>query len=132
MGYAYATDSGFDARACMDADFALAPHSRARIPLGFSMQCEPGYGYAIRARSGCVSKLGLGMANGVGTIDGGYTGEVAALVYNFSDAPISITRGMKIAQVVIEPVIQAEFEEVSDASAFSSDRGGNGFGSSGI
>ena len=112
MKYAHDTDTGFDARACMEADFVLAPGERVAVPLGFKLQPESGYGYQVRGRSGNTRKLGLGMANGVGTIDNGYRGEVHALVINFSGVPIKIERGMKIAQIVVEPVYQFEFEEV--------------------
>lgn len=132
MAYAHGTDTGFDARACIDADLELAPGERLAVPLGFKLQPEAGYGYQIRGRSGNAKKLGLGMANGVGTIDNGYRGEVHALVINLSGAPVKIERGMKIAQVVVEPVHQFEFEEVeSEAELEESSRGADGFGSTG-
>ena len=132
MAYAHGTDSGFDARACMDTDLELAPGERSAVPLGVKLQPAPGYGYQIRSRSGNARNLGLGMVNGVGTIDNGYRGELCALVINLSDRPVKIERGMKIAQIVVEPVYQFEFEEVLSEDAFEeSQRGAGGFGSTG-
>jgi dUTP pyrophosphatase len=132
MAYAHDTDTGFDARACVEADVVLAPGERAAIPLGFKLGPASGYGFQIRGRSGNAKKLGLGMANGVGTIDNGYRGEVHALVINFSDTSVKIERGMKIAQVVVEPVVQFEFEEIASEDEFeASSRGEGGFGSTG-
>ncbi|MDR3126774.1 MAG: dUTP diphosphatase [Rickettsiales bacterium] len=132
LSYAHDTDSGFDVRACVPDDgVILAPMERARIPLGFCLQLEPGYGCTVRNRSGSGMK-GIIMPNGIGTVDNGYTGEVSMLLLNASGAPYRIGRGAKIGQIVIEPVYRAEFEEVGSLDGFeSTSRGAGGFGSTG-
>ena len=132
MKYAYEGDSGFDIRACMEADFELAPGERCSIPVGFRVQLEPGFGWTFRSRSGC-SKIGLVVTAGLGTIDSGYNGEPVANMVNHSNEPISITRGMRIAQGVIEPIYQADFVEIANEGEFDErERGARGFASSGM
>ncbi|MDR1009137.1 MAG: dUTP diphosphatase [Rickettsiales bacterium] len=132
MGYAHATDSAFDVRACQAEDITLAPMERVKIPLGFCLQLEPGYGWQIRSRSSTGAK-GLSMPNGVGTIDNGYLGEVSILVINLSGAPFKVERGMRIGQVVIEPIYHVAFEEISSPDGFEfTTRGTGGFGSTGV
>lgn len=132
LKYAYDTDSGFDTRACVDADVVLKPLERIRIPLGFGMQLEPGFGYQLRSRSGIGAK-GIILMSGVGTIDNGYVGEVSMSVINMSGEDFKIERGMRVGQVVIEPVWQAEFTEIESADEFDkTDRGDGGHGSTGV
>ena len=130
LTYAHDTDSAFDLRACEDV--TIGPMERALIPLGFKLQLESGFGWTIRNRSSTGAKLGLSMANGLGTIDNGFQGEPKMCVINLSDKPVEITRGMRIGQAVIEPIYQADFEEVESEEAFeTSTRGSGSFGSSG-
>lgn len=132
MSYAHSTDTGFDIRACNTHNVIIQSGERAVIPAGFKIMPQDGYALQIRARSGNALRLGLSMPNGVGTIDYGYLGEVGVLVVNLGSEPIVIERGMKIAQGVVEPVYQFDFEEVSfEAELGSSDRGEGGFGSTG-
>ncbi|MDR2098538.1 MAG: dUTP diphosphatase [Rickettsiales bacterium] len=131
VAYAHPDDSGIDARACEGA--VLRPLERAAIPLGFKLAPEPGYGCTLRPRSGNALNLGLGFANSVGTIDGGYRGELKAIAVNLSNETIVIERGMKIAQIVVEPVVQFELAEAqSESELEESSRGAGGFGSTGI
>ena len=132
MQYAHDTDTGFDIRACNNNDIIVKTGERVIIPAGFKIMPQTGFALQIRARSGNALRLGLSMANGVGTIDNGYLGEIGILVVNVSNEPFTITRGMKIAQGIVEPVYQFEFEEVfNEKDLGSSQRGNGGFGSTG-
>ena len=132
MTYAHPTDTGFDIRACNDKDITVNVGERVVVPAGFKIVPQEGFALQIRARSGNALRLGLSMPNGLGTIDNGYLGEIGVLVVNVGTEPFVISRGMKIAQGVVEPVYQFEFEEVSsEADLGSSDRGEGGFGSTG-
>ena len=133
MTYAHDNDTGFDIRACNFDNITINPGERYIVPAGFKIMPEAGYGLQIRARSGNSVKLGLSMANGVGTIDNGFLGEIGVIVVNLGKDPIIITRGMKIAQGVVEPVYQFDFEEIANEDELgNSDRGKNGFGSTGV
>ena len=130
MAYAHDTDSAFDLRAC--ADVTINPMERAVVYCGFKMQLEPGFGWTIRNRSSTGFKLGLSMTNGIGTIDNGYLGEVRMEFINLGKEPVHITRGTRIAQAVIEPIYQADFEVIASEDDFApTARGTGGFGSSG-
>lgn len=132
MTYAHETDTGFDIRACNEKDIIVNKGERVIIPAGFKIMPQNGYALQIRARSGNALKLGLSMPNGIGTIDNGYLGEIGILIVNVGNEPFTITRGMKIAQGVVEPVYQFEFEEVSSEEDLGSSlRGEGGFGSTG-
>jgi len=107
----------------------LPPGARALIPTGFSMELPPGYEAQVRPRSGLAFKHGVTVLNAPGTIDADYRGEVKVLLINLGDEPFQITRGMRIAQLVIQPVSHAtlvEVEELTDSA-----RGAGGFGSTG-
>ena len=133
MTYAHPTDTGFDIRACNEKDIILNHGERIIVPTGFKIMPQEGYALQIRARSGNAIKLGLSLTNGVGTIDNGYLGEVGIIVLNTGNSPLTITRGMKIAQGIVEPVYQFEFEEVkTEEELGSSERDKGGFGSTGI
>ena len=132
MTYAHTTDTGFDIRACNTDDIIVKKGERVIVPAGFKIMPQEGFAFQIRARSGNAFKLGLSMPNGLGTIDNGYLGEIGVLIVNVGNEPFTITRGMKIAQGVVEPVYQFEFEEVFDEKDLvPSDRGNGGFGSTG-
>lgn len=132
MKYAYPADSGFDVRACMEADIVLAPLERRLIPLGFKIAPAVGFGFQVRARSGNAVKLGLSSVNGVGTIDNEYRGEVGIVLINLSDKPVVIERGMRVGQCVVEPIYQFEFEVVDSEEALGVTSRAGGFGSSGV
>ena len=110
----------------------LAPLQRAAVPCGFAMALPPGYEAQIRPRSGLALKFGLSMPNAPGTIDADYRGEIKVLLINLGTDPIILTRGMRIAQMVIAPVIQATWKPVDHVDDLpTSDRGTGGFGSTG-
>ena len=107
----------------------LAPGARALIPTGFSMELPHGFEAQVRPRSGLALRHGVTLLNAPGTIDADYRGEVKVLLINHGDEPFSVTRGMRIAQLVVQPVSHAtlvEVEELNDSA-----RGSGGFGSTG-
>lgn len=126
--YATVGDAGLDLLAATDA--TLKPGERAAIPTGIAVAIPHGYAGFVHARSGRALKEGLAIVNAPGLIDAGYRGEIKVIVVNLDDsAPIHITRGEKIAQLVMQAVEQAEVEVVADLPP--SERGEGGFGSTG-
>ena len=129
--------AGMDLYAAVSEPVTLQPLDRYAVPCGFAMALpaeDPGGGYEaqIRPRSGLALKMGLGMPNSPGTIDADYRGEIKVLVINLSKEPVVITRGMRIAQMVICPVVRGTWREVSSATELSeTQRGTGGFGSTG-
>ncbi len=122
--------AGADIRAALpDGPLSLAPMARIAIPTGLAMSLPAGYEAQIRPRSGLAIKQGLSLVNTPGTIDSDYRGEIKVIAVNLGDTPIEITHGMRIAQMVIAPVIQAEFEETKTLD--DTERGSAGFGSTG-
>lgn len=104
--------------------------ARALIPTGLRMAIPNGFEVQIRPRSGLALKHGISMVNAPGTIDSDYRGPVGVILINHADAPFDVTHGMRIAQMVMAPVIQAEFEVVGALDE--TGRGAAGFGSTGI
>ena len=129
---AYATPgaAGMDIRAAVETDFTLAPGERHSIPCGFAMAVPPGYEAQIRPRSGLALKHGVTIANAPGTIDSDYRGEIAVIMVNLGSENFIITRGMRIAQLVIAAVTLCNPLEVSDLNDTA--RGADGFGSTGF
>lgn len=107
----------------------LAPGDRALIPTGLHMAIPNGFEVQIRPRSGLALRDGIGLVNSPGTIDSDYRGPVGVIVVNLGSRPFTVTHGMRIAQMVLAPVVQAGFEvvETLDDTA----RGTGGFGSTG-
>ena len=127
----YKTDgaAGMDIRAAIDKDLTIAPGQREAVPTGFEFGIPDGFEVQIRPRSGLANKHGLIVANAPGTIDSDYRGEVKVLLINLGTDDIVIKRGMRIAQMVIAPVTQADFKSVETLSETKRDKGG--FGSTG-
>lgn len=128
---AYATDgaAGMDAVAAIDAPLLLAPGQRAAVPTGFAMAIPHGFEVQVRPRSGLAFNHGLTVANAPGTIDADYRGEVKVLLVNLGAEPVTITRGMRIAQLVPAAVSRARLTLVE--SLDETRRGSGGFGSTG-
>lgn len=103
---------------------------RALVPTGISLQIPEGYEAQVRPRSGLALRHGVTVLNAPGTIDSDYRGEIQALLVNLGDAPFTVTRGMRIAQLVLAPVTRAALTEVSLIGE--TERGAGGFGSTGI
>ena len=127
----YASDlaAGADLRAAVAEPLTLAPGARAVVPTGLTLEIPPGFEAQVRARSGLALKKGLALANGVGTIDADYRGEVGVIVVNLGAEPVTIERGERIAQLVVAPVVRAAFEPAPELNGTA--RGAGGFGSTG-
>ena len=122
--------AGMDIRAWLDEPVILKPGERALIPTGLFMEFEPGYEVQLRARSGLAVKHGIGLVNGVGTIDSDYRGEIKVALINLGQEAFAVNNGERIAQMVISPVIQAEIEPSEMLTE--TERGAGGFGSTGV
>lgn len=129
--YQSADAAGFDIRAAVGVGepVVLGPGERALVPTGLCMELPPGYEAQIRPRSGLALKHGLTVLNAPGTIDADYRGEVMVLLVNLGDTPYEISRGTRIAQVVVQPVVRVTIEVVAELNQ--TDRGDGGFGSTG-
>jgi len=128
----YATEgsAGFDLLAANDEAVTLAPGGRTAVPCGVAIALPQGFEAQVRPRSGLALHHGVTVLNAPGTIDSDYRGEVKAILVNLGDAAFEISRGMKIAQLVIARFEQVELVEVSELPA--SERGAGGFGSTGL
>ena len=126
---AYQTElsAGFDLHSI--EDYIIKPMERKLIKTGLAFEIEPGYEVQIRPRSGLAFKHGITVLNSPGTIDADYRGEIMVLLINLGSEEFEIKKGERIAQAVIAPVVQAEFEEVDSLSE--TKRGKGGFGSTG-
>lgn len=124
--------AGADLRAAVSAHapMVLEPGARALVPTGMAMALPAGYEAQIRPRSGLAYKHGITCLNTPGTIDADYRGEVKVLLINHGSDAFTINRGERIAQMVIAPITQPDFELVSELSETA--RGEGGFGSTGV
>ncbi len=124
--------AGADLRAAVPEGqpMTLEPGQRALVPTGFAMALPAGYEAQIRPRSGLAYKHGITCLNTPGTIDADYRGEVKVLLINHGQDAFMINRGERIAQMVIAPITQPEFEPVMELSDTA--RGAGGFGSTGV
>jgi dUTP pyrophosphatase len=126
--YAHPGDAGADLRTTVDV--TLAPGERALVPTGIAVALPVGYAAFVQPRSGLAARSGLSLVNSPGTVDSGYRGEIKVLLINLDPAtPIELSRGDRVAQLVIQPVEQASFRVV-DALPDSA-RGAGGYGSTG-
>ena len=128
--YKSALASGFDIHACLERPVFLRPQERDLIPTGLSFEIPEGFELQARPRSGLALKKGLTLLNAPGTIDADYRGEIKILVVNSGLERITIADQERIAQMVLCPVLQAQFE-VSE-SLTETTRGEGGFGSTGV
>ena len=126
--YAHATDAGADLVA--REDVRLAPGERKLVPTGIALELPVGYAGFVHPRSGLAHRHGLGVVNAPGTLDAGYRGEVMVNLINLDPSdPIELSRGDRIAQLVIQAVVQVRFEERNELTG--SERGAGGHGSTG-
>ena len=128
--YQTASAAGLDLAAAIDADIILNPGARHSIATGLAMAIPTGFEGQVRPRSGLAAKHGVTVANSPGTIDADYRGEVLVILINLGNAPMTISRGMRIAQLIIAPVCQADIALVDDLD--NTERGKGGFGSTGV
>ena len=127
--YATADSAGMDLSAAVAADLVLKPGARAVVPTGFAIALPPGYEAQVRPRSGLAAKNGVTVLNAHGTIDADYRGEVGVILVNHGAEDFTVTRGMRIAQMVIAPVTAAALAEAAELPK--TQRGAGGFGSTG-
>ena len=120
--------AGADLYSAMD-DVTIAPHTTTLIKTGLALELPVGFAGLIYARSGLASKRGLAPANKVGVIDCDYRGEVMVALHNHSEKDQTVSKGERIAQLVITPYVVADFEEADELSE--TVRGEGGFGSTG-
>lgn len=128
----YATEgsSGMDLRANLDEKMVLKPLDRVLVPTGLYLEFEKGYEAQVRARSGLALKKGLGLPNGIGTIDSDYRGELKVILINMSRDDVVIEDGDRIAQVVFMKIELPEVVEVKEISE--TKRSDGGFGHTGL
>jgi len=127
--YATAGAAGMDLLAAIDNPITLSPAGRKLIPTGLAIALPPGYELQIRPRSGLALNHGITLPNSPGTIDEDYRGEIQVILLNASTEHFSVTRGMRIAQAILAPVIRAAWLEVETLDE--TIRGTSGFGSTG-
>ena len=132
---AYQTEgsSGLDVCAANEADVILEPGAFAMIPTGLKASVPCGYEIQVRPRSGLAAKHGIGVVNGPGTVDSDYRGEIRVILINFGKEPFAVTRGMRIAQFVVQAVERAKVSLcASEEDLGKTGRGEGGFGHTGI
>ena len=127
--YATALAAGMDLCAAIDADVVLKPGERRIVPTGFAIALPAGYEAQVRPRSGLAAKNGITVLNSPGTIDADYRGEIGVILINHGTDAFTVTRGMRIAQMVIAPFTTALWGEVKTLPETA--RGAGGFGSTG-
>ncbi len=127
--YETAGSAGMDLCAAVEAPVILAPGARALVPTGLAIALPEGFEAQVRPRSGLALNQGVTLLNAPGTIDSDYRGEIGVILANLGDAPVEVSRGMRIAQMVIAPVARASWREVEGLDETA--RGGGGFGSTG-
>jgi dUTP pyrophosphatase len=122
--------AGFDLRAAVDAELVIRPGERALVPTGLVLEIPHGCEGQVRPRSGLALRHGIGILNAPGTIDSDYRGEVAVILINLGEAPFTVARGDRVAQLVFSRLEHVEWEEADDLAG--SGRGEGGFGSTGV
>ena len=128
--YATSGSAGVDLRACVDAPLELKPGDTQLIPSGIAIYLhDPGYAAIVLPRSGLGHKHGIVLGNLVGLIDSDYQGQIFVSCWNRGQSTFTIQPGERIAQLVVVPVVQVEFDVVNEFVA--TERGAGGFGSSG-
>ena len=122
--------AGLDLRAAVDGETTMAPGERLLVPTGLAVELPAGHEAQVRPRSGLAVRHGVTVLNAPGTVDEDYRGEVMVPLVNLGDEPFTVTRGMRVAQMVVAPVTRVVVEEgpVERNTA----RGSRGFGSTGV
>lgn len=127
--YETSGSAGMDLRAAVEAELVIEAGGRAAVPTGLAMEIPPGFEGQVRPRSGLALKSGITCLNTPGTIDSDYRGEVKVILANLGADAFTVTRGLRIAQLVIAPVVQARIELADGLGE--TVRGAGGFGSTG-
>ena len=121
--------AAMDLAACIDEPIVLGSLERAIVPTGLALAVPEGYEAQVRARSGLSVKHGISLANGVGTIDADYRGELGVILVNLSKEPFTIEPGMRVAQLLVAKVERIEWQLVEELGE--TERGKGGYGSTG-
>ena len=124
--YMTAQSAGMDICAAVSKETVILPGQREKIPTGIMVALPEGYEAQIRPRSGLAINNGITLLNSPGTIDADYRGEIALIVINHGGEPFAVTRGMRLAQMVVQKVLQVDWVEVSKLD--NTTRGNGGFG----
>jgi dUTP diphosphatase len=127
--YETAGSAGLDLLAAVDADLILQPGERMLVPSGIAIALPAGYEAQIRPRSGLAARHGITLLNAPGTIDADYRGEIKVILANLGAEPFTVTRGMRIAQMVVAPVARVVWSAAETLEETA--RGAGGFGSTG-
>lgn len=122
--------AGMDIRAYISEPVTIQPMKRLLVPTGLFMEIEPGYEVQIRARSGLAVKHGIGLVNGIGTIDSDYRGEVKVALINLGEEPFVINNGDRVAQMVVSKLEKVDMIAVNSINE--TERGSGGFGHTGV
>jgi dUTP pyrophosphatase len=129
--YNYDSDSGFDLHST--EKIVVSAFGRVLVPTGISLDIKDGFEVQVRSKSGLALNQGLMCLNSPGTVDNGYTGEVKVIIFNTNKDPFTITKGMKVAQAVLCPVVNGKWVDLVNKQVVTEkERGDNGFGSTGI
>mgnify|MGYP001374269146 CR=1 FL=1 len=127
--YETSGSSGMDLAANIETDVIINPGKTAIIPTGLALSIPKGFEVQIRPRSGLAAKQKISVLNSPGTIDADYRGEIKVILINLGQELFKVEKGLRIAQMVVCPIVQATLKEVSDLSE--TERGKGGFGSTG-
>ena len=127
--YETSGSSGMDLAANIDSNINIDPGKTAIIPTGLALSIPQGFEVQIRPRSGLTAKQKISVLNTPGTIDADYRGEIKVILINLGKETFKVEKGLRIAQMVVCPVVQAQLKEVDDLSE--TERGKGGFGSTG-
>ena len=127
--YETSGSSGMDLAAYIDSNINIDPGQTAIIPTGLALSIPKGFEVQIRPRSGLAAKQKISVLNTPGTIDADYRGEIKVILINLGQVSFKVEKGLRIAQMVVCPIVQAQLKEVDDLSE--TERGKGGFGSTG-
>jgi dUTP pyrophosphatase len=127
--YQTSHSAAMDLTACLDGPITLGSLERAIVPTGLALAIPEGYEAQVRARSGLSAKHGIALANGVGTIDADYRGELGVILVNLSKDDFVVEPGMRVAQLVVAKVERVEWQPVAQLDE--TERGSGGYGSTG-
>ena len=127
--YETSGSSGMDLAANINANIQISPGKTAIVPTGLALSIPKGFEVQIRPRSGLAANQKISVLNTPGTIDADYRGEIKVILINLGQEPFKVEKGLRIAQMVVCPIVQAQLKEVDDLSE--TERGKGGFGSTG-
>lgn len=128
--YQSAGAAGMDLHAAVTGDLTIPPGRFVVIPCGYAMAVPVGYEAQIRPRSGLAAKYGISIPNTPGTVDSDYRGEIKVILINHGQEPFVVTRGARIAQMVVLPVLRVVWKEIPEIPPTA--RGDGGFGHTGV